>query len=61
MIASSFCHDRKSALNDPISKDRLKRPISPLLEVGFENFFNSHMQNYIGKLNMIKWNRFHRD
>ena len=26
-----------------LSKDRLKRRISPFLEVGFEKFFNSHM------------------
>ena len=25
------------------SKDRLKRPISPFLEVGFEKFFDSHL------------------
>ena len=30
-------------LNDPISKDRLKLLISPLLEVGFEKFFDSHL------------------
>ena len=30
-------------LNDSISKDRLKRPISPILEVGFENVFDSHL------------------
>ena len=40
---------------------RLKRPISPLLEVGSENFFDSHSYNYIGKLNMIKWNRSDTD
>ena len=33
-----------------ISKDRLKRPISPFLEVSFKKFFDSHLQNYIGKL-----------
>ena len=27
-------------------------------KVGFEKFFDSHMQNYTGKLTMIKWNRF---
>ena len=32
------------------------RPISPFLKAGFEKFFDSHMQNYIGKLKMIKWN-----
>ena len=26
-----------------LSKDRLKQPISPFLEVGFEKFFDSHM------------------
>ena len=26
-----------------LSKDRLKRPISPFLEVGFEKFFDSHL------------------
>ena len=25
------------------SKDESKRPISPFLEVGFDNFFDSHM------------------
>ena len=39
--------------NDSVSKDRLKRPISPFLEVVFENFFDSHLKNYIGKLKMI--------
>ena len=28
----------------------------PFLEVGFEKFFDSHLQNYIGKLQMITWN-----
>ena len=36
-----------------MSKDGLKRLISPFLEVGFEKFFESHMHNYIGKLKMI--------
>ena len=40
---------------------RLKRSISPCLEVGVEKFFDSHMENYIGKLKMIKWNRFDTD
>ena len=44
-----------------LSKDRLKRPIPPLLEVGFEKCFDSHMQNCIGKLKMIKLNRFDTD
>ena len=30
-------------LNDSFSKDRLKRHISPFLEVGFEKFFDSHL------------------
>ena len=30
-------------LNGSISKDRLKRPISPFLEVGFEKFFDIHL------------------
>ena len=30
-------------LNDSISKDRLKRSISPFLEVGFEKFFDNHL------------------
>ena len=30
-------------LNDSFSKDRLKRPISPFLEMGFETFFDSHL------------------
>ena len=38
------------------SKDGLKRPISLFLEVGFRKFFDSHLQNYIGKLKMITWN-----
>ena len=42
--------------NDAISKDRLKRPISPFLEVGFGNFFDSRLYNYIGKLKMITGN-----
>ena len=29
--------------------------------MGFEKFFDSHMQDYIGKLKMIKWNRFDTD
>ena len=33
----------------------------PFLEVGFEKFFDSHVQNNIGKLKMIKWNRFDTD
>ena len=28
---------------DSISKDKLKWPVSPLLEVGFKKFFDSHM------------------
>ena len=51
----------KVSLNDFISRYRLKRPISPFLEVGFEKFFGSHMQKYIAKLKMIKWNRFDTD
>ena len=31
------------------------------LEVGFEKFFDSHMQNYIAKLKIVKWNRFDTD
>ena len=38
-----------------------KRPMSPFLEVGFEKFFDSHMQEYIGKLKMTKLNRFDTD
>ena len=30
-------------LNYSVSKDQLKRPISPFLEVGFETFFDSHL------------------
>ena len=30
-------------LKHPSSKDRLKRPISQLLEVGFKKLFDSHM------------------
>ena len=44
-----------------MSKDQLKRPISPFLEVDFEKFFDSQMYKYIGKLKMIKWNRFDTD
>ena len=47
--------------NNSISKDRLKRPMSPFLEVGVQKFFDSHMKNYIGKLKMVKWNRFDND
>ena len=43
-------------LNDSISKDRLKRPVSPFLEVGFEKFFDSQLWNYTGKLKRITWN-----
>ena len=39
-----------------ISKNRLKLSISPFLEVGFEKFFDNHLQNNIGKLKMIQWN-----
>ena len=44
-----------------MNKNQIKQPISPFLEVGFEKFFHSHMQNYIGKLKMIIWNRFDTD
>ena len=30
-------------LKDSFSKDRLKRPISPFLELGFEKVFDSHL------------------
>ena len=30
-------------IDDSIIKDRLKRPISPFLEVGFQKFFDSHL------------------
>ena len=36
-----------------LSKDRLKRYISPFLEVGFEKFFDNHLQNYIGKVHSL--------
>ena len=39
---------------------RLKLHISPVLEMGFENFFDKHVWSYTGKLKMIKWNRFDR-
>ena len=42
-------------------KDRIERPIFPSLEVGSEKFFDNHMLNYIGKLKMIKWNRFNTE
>ena len=29
--------------NDPVNEDRLKRPISPFLEVRFEAFIDSYM------------------
>ena len=29
--------------------------------MGFEKFFDSHMQNYVGRLKVIKWNRFDTD
>ena len=44
-VASTF-HIRSNEISrstDSISKDRLKRPISPLLEVGVKKFFDSHM------------------
>ena len=44
-----------------LSKHRLKRPISPFLEMGFKKFFDSYMQNYEGKLKMIRRNRFDTD
>ena len=37
---------------------KIKMPFS---EVGFEKFFDSRTQNYIGKLKMMKWNRFDAD
>ena len=40
---------------------KIKMAISTFLEAGFEDFCDSHMQNYIGKLKMIKWNRFGTD
>ena len=39
-----------------LSKDSLKRSISPFSEVGFEKFFDNHLQNYIGKVKMITCN-----
>ena len=39
-----------------VSKDRLKQPISPFLRLGFKNFFDGDMQNYIGKLKLVTWN-----
>ena len=39
------------SISDSISEDRLKRPISPFLEVGLEEFFKSNMQNSIEKFN----------
>ena len=48
-------------LNDFVSKDWLKRPIAPFLEVRFGKFFDSHMYYYIGKLKMTIWNRFDTD
>ena len=38
-----------------------KRHIFPLLKVGSEEFFDNHMESYIGKLKMVKWNRFDTD
>ena len=43
-------------LNDSISKDQLKRPISPFLELGFKSFIDSDMLNNRGKLKIITWN-----
>ena len=37
-------------------KIKIASSIFPFLEVGFENFFDSHLQNNIGKLEMITWN-----
>ena len=33
----------KGQQNDSISKDRLKRLISPFLEMGFKKFFDNHL------------------
>ena len=49
----------KVSCNDSIRKKRLERLISQFLEVGFERFFDSHVQKYKKTLKMIKWNRFH--
>ena len=38
------------------SKDQLKQPDSPFLEVVFKKFFDSHLKNYIGKLKMMTLN-----
>ena len=35
---------------------KIKWPISPFLDVGFEKFFDSHLWNYTGELKMITWN-----
>ena len=44
-----------------LSKDRLKRYISPFLEVGFEKFFDNHLQNYIGKVHSLSSGKSCRD
>ena len=51
----------KVSWNDSISKDRLKRIISPFLEVGFEKFVHTDMYNYIANLKIVKWNSFYTD
>ena len=44
-----------------MSKDRLKQPISPLSEVGFEKFLDNNMKNYMGKFKVTMWNCFDSD
>ena len=39
----------------------LKGPVCPFLEVDFQKFIDSHMQNYIDKVRVIKWNRCDTD
>ena len=40
--------------NLPLKSVSEPQILPPFLDVGFEKFFDSHMQNYIGKLKIIK-------
>ena len=44
-----------------LSVKKIKMAYFSVFRMGFEQFFDSHMYNYIGKLKMIKWNRFDTD
>ena len=40
---------------------KIKMANFSIFSKGFQKFFDSRMQNYIGKLKMMKWNRFDAD